>query len=220
VVRIIAGAAKGRQLHSVPGEGTRPISDRVKESLFSILGPDTEDSVWLDLFAGTGSVGIEALSRGARHVVFIDKAHQAVATVRRNLELTGFQKQAQVIRGDALRYLHQAEPDPLFDYIYVAPPQYRDMWAEALMALDQRPLLAPYGQIIVQIHPKEFGPVLLQRLELTGERRYGSTLLLFYEVAEQAADASAAADPDAGTDASGEPDDRANDQEAADAAAG
>ncbi len=188
MVRVIAGAAKGRQLYSVPGEGTRPISDRVKESLFSILGPDTEESIWLDLFAGTGSVGIEALSRGARHVVFIDKAHQAAATVRRNLELTGFQARAQVIRGDALRYVRQAEPDPPFDYIYVAPPQYRELWAETLMALDERPLLAPDGLIIVQIHPKEFGPVLLQRLELASERRYGSTVLLFYQLAEPAAE--------------------------------
>ncbi len=188
MVRIIAGSAKGRQLYSVPGEGTRPISDRVKESLFGILGFDVEDSVWLDLFAGTGSVGIEALSRGARHVVFVDKAHQAVATVRRNLELTGFQKRAQVIRGDALRYVHQAKPDLLFDYIYVAPPQYRELWAEALMALDQHPLLAPKGLVIVQIHPKELGPVLLERLELASERRYGSTLLLFYQLTESAAE--------------------------------
>ncbi len=184
MVRVIAGAAKGRQLYSVPGEGTRPISDRVKESLFSILGPDTEESVWLDLFAGTGSVGIEALSRGAHHVVFIDKAHQAVTTVRRNLELTGLGERAQVIRGDALRYVRQASPDPLFDYIYVAPPQYRELWAETLLALDERLPLAEYGQVIVQIHPKEFGPVPLQHLELVDERRYGSTLLLFYEFTE------------------------------------
>jgi 16S rRNA (guanine966-N2)-methyltransferase len=182
VVRVIAGAAKGRQLYSVPGEGTRPISDRVKESLFSILGLDTEDSVWLDLFAGTGSVGIEALSRGAYHVVFVDKAHQAANTVRRNLELTGLGERAQVIRGDALRYVRQANPDPLFDYIFVAPPQYRELWAETLMALDERPLLAEDGQVIVQIHPKEFGPIALQHLELVDERRYGSTLLLFYDL--------------------------------------
>ena len=194
MVRVIAGAAKGRQLYSVPGEGTRPISDRVKESLFSILGPDTEDSVWLDMFAGTGSVGIEALSRGAYHVVFVDKAHQAVNTVRRNLELTGLAEHAQVIRGDALRYVRQVNPDPLFDYVYVAPPQYRDLWAEALVALDERPLLAEYGQVIVQIHPKEYGPVALQSLEVVDERQYGSTLLLFYERIERdSEDASDAA---------------------------
>lgn len=188
MVRVIAGSAKGRQLYSVPGEGTRPISDRVKESLFGILSVDVEDSRWLDLFAGTGSVGIEALSRGARHVVFVDRAHQAVATVRRNLALTGLAERAQVIRGDALRYVRQAVPDAPFHYIYVAPPQYREIWAEALMALDERPLLTPDGIVIVQIHPKEFGPVALQRLELASERRYGSTLLLFYQLTESAAE--------------------------------
>lgn len=182
MVRVIAGAAKGRQLYSVPGEGTRPISDRVKESLFSILGPDVEDSVWLDLFAGTGSVGIEALSRGARHIVFVDKAHQAATTVRRNLELTGMRERAQVIRGDALRYLRQPPPDPPFDYVYVAPPQYRELWSAALLALDENLFLAPDGQVIVQIHPKEYSPTPLQRLKLASERRYGSTLLLFYQL--------------------------------------
>lgn len=181
MVRIISGTAKGRRLYSVPGSGTRPITDRVKQALFNILGPSVIDSRWLDLFAGTGSVGIEALSRGARHVVFVDKAHQAIATLRRNLEMTGLRDRAEIVRGDAFRYLHQATPDAPFDYIYVAPPQYRDMWRQALVALDEKPLLTEKGLIIVQIHPKEWEPLPLQRLALCDQRRYGSTLLLFYE---------------------------------------
>ncbi|MHB1318524.1 MAG: 16S rRNA (guanine(966)-N(2))-methyltransferase RsmD [Anaerolineae bacterium] len=184
MVRVITGSAKGRRLLSVPGTGTRPVTDRVKESLFDILGADVEDSTWLDLFAGTGSIGIEALSRGARHVVFIDKAHQAVTTIRRNLEMTGFLAQSELIRGDALRYIAQAAAGTRFDYIYVAPPQYEGMWATALRALDEHPLIAPDSLVIVQIHPKEYAAARLSTLELVSERRYGSTLLLFYGVPE------------------------------------
>lgn len=183
LVRVIAGSAKGRNLLSVPGTGTRPITDRVKESLFDILGADVQRSLWLDLYAGTGSVGIEALSRGAEHVVFIDKAYPAVATVRRNLDLTGFADRSEVVRGDALRYIAQARGDRLFDYVYVAPPQYQDLWAETLARLDERSLLVPDGEIIVQIHPRELHPVSLRTLEQADERRYGSTLLIFYRLA-------------------------------------
>lgn len=180
MVRVITGSAKGRRLLSVPGTGTRPVTDRVKESLFDILGADVEESTWLDLFAGTGSIGIEALSRGARRAVFIDKAHQAVTTIRRNLELTGFVAQSDLIRGDALHYIAQAAPGLHYDYIYVAPPQYEGLWATTLHALDEHPLLAPQGLVIVQIHPKEYAAARLATLELISERRYGSTLLLFY----------------------------------------
>ena len=179
-MRVIAGSAKGRKLLSVPGEGTRPITDRVKESLFDILGAEIEGAAMLDLFAGTGSVGIEALSRGARHVVMIDKAHQAVQVLRKNLALTGLADQATVIRGDAFRYLADPAAQHGFEYVYVAPPQYQDLWARALLALDEHDLLADDGVIIVQIHPKEARPLTLQRYYLARERRYGSTLLQFW----------------------------------------
>jgi len=192
LVRVIAGSAKGRHLYSVPGTGTRPVTDRVKESLFDILGADVEGSLWLDLFAGTGSIGIEALSRGAHHVVFVDKAHQAVTTIRRNLELTGLAARSEVIRGDALRFIGQASPGRSFDYVYVAPPQYQGLWADALLALDAQPLLAPEGEIIVQIHPREYASLELHTLALQEERRYGSTLLLFYAQTSQEEDGDAA----------------------------
>ncbi len=179
-MRVIAGSAKGRKLLSVPGEGTRPITDRVKESLFDIIGADIEGALLLDLFAGTGSVGIEALSRGAQHVILIDKAFQAIQVLRKNLELTGLARQATVIKGDAFRYLADSAAQRGMDYIYVAPPQYQELWAKAMLALDERDLLAYDGMIIVQIHPKEAHPLELQRFQLERERRYGSTLLQFW----------------------------------------
>ena len=182
-MRVISGSAKGRKLRAVPGEGTRPIAERVKAALFNILGADVEETSWLDLFGGTGSVGIEALSRGAAHVVFVDNAHKAVETLRGNLSTLGLSERAQVIKTDAFRYLRQVDSATTFDFIYVAPPQYQDLWAKALLALDDKPLLAPDGRIIVQIFPKEYRDLALTRLQHLHERRYGSTALHFYALA-------------------------------------
>lgn len=180
-LRVIAGKAKGRILHSVPGEGTRPITDRTKESLFNILRPDIPGSVWLDLFAGTGSVGIEALSRDASFVRFIDIGRSAVETVQSNLALTGFKENAEVIRGDAFSLL-QRSPDRRFDYVYIAPPQYLGLWKRAVQSLDERPgWLVDDAWVIAQIHPTEYEELDLQNLEEFDQRKYGSTLLVFFE---------------------------------------
>lgn len=181
-MRVISGKAKGRKLKLVPGDSTRPIMDRVKENLFNILGPFVVDSTWLDLFAGTGQVGIEALSRGARHVLFVDTVRAAIKVIDENLETTGLTAGATVLQADAFRYLEN--PRAPVDVIYIAPPQYKGLWLEALRVVDQRPSahLTSDGLVIVQIDPKEEQPVALQNLEETDRRRYGSTLLLFYEV--------------------------------------
>lgn len=179
-LRVIAGTARGRRLRSVPGDTTRPITDRVKESLFDILGGDIQEADFLDLFAGTGSVGIEALSRGAGFARFIDREPQAVATVRLNLETTGLSARAEVIRMDAFAYLARP-PDRSFDYVYIAPPQYKSLWKKALLELDGHPdWLTKDAWIIVQIYPGELEPVSLQHLVEFDQRKYGSTSLVFY----------------------------------------
>lgn len=184
MIRVISGRAKGRKLKRVPGDTTRPIMDRVKENLFNILGAAVVGSRWLDLFAGTGQVGIEALSRGAVEVVFVDAMWPAIRTVKDNLRHTGLAAEAQVVQMDAFKYLTQAAVRP-FDVIYVAPPQYLGMWGQALRALDERPsaLLTPTGMVIVQIDPKEYEALPLQNLVLTDQRQYGNTQLCFYEQA-------------------------------------
>ncbi len=178
-MRVIGGAARGRKLLSVPGQGTRPIADRVKESLFNILGPEVEGCLFLDLFAGTGSVGIEALSRGARQAVFVEQDRRAVKVIGNNLQRTGLAEGAKVIRADVFKFLRQP-PAEKFDIIYVAPPQYRGLWARTLHALERRDILAEDGLVVVQIHPKEFEPLNLGDLRLIDQRRYGSTVLCFY----------------------------------------
>ncbi|NLX11467.1 MAG: 16S rRNA (guanine(966)-N(2))-methyltransferase RsmD [Chloroflexi bacterium] len=180
-IRVIAGSAKGRKLKLVPGESTRPIMDRVKEALFNILGSGIHGASFLDLFAGTGSVGIEALSRGAARAVFIDMDRMAIRTIHENLETTRLADRAEVLRTDALVYLRRRSAEP-FDYIYVAPPQYKGIWKEALLTLDANPEhLNPDGVVVVQIDPDERDDVSLSTLELFDERSYGKTLLWFFE---------------------------------------
>ena len=195
-MRVVTGEAKGRKLKGPKTPGTRPIIDRVKTALFDILSTRVGDARFLDLFAGIGSVGIEALSRGAASATFIEMNYSVLKLVRENLKITGLGDRAEILHSDAFKFLqsHSSENQSIskvqgeareYDIIYVAPPQYHEMAARALQLLDHSQLVPATGMVIVQIHPKE-RPVLaavpLARLTLTDERRYGSTLLMFYEV--------------------------------------
>jgi 16S rRNA (guanine(966)-N(2))-methyltransferase RsmD len=178
-MRVISGTAKGRKLKATPGAATRPITDKVKEALFNIIDTNIVDARFLDLFAGTGGVGIEALSRGARQAVFVDKSRVAIDTIRFNLEHTRLSEHSQVIRADAFAYLAGAAG--AFEYIFVAPPQYQEWWLKSVRAIDARPAwLAGDGEIIVQIDPHEYQELALQNFEVIDERRYGNTMLVFY----------------------------------------
>ena len=183
-LRIIGGIARGRRIRSVPGETTRPITDKVKEALFNIIGPDIQDASVMDLFAGTGSVGIEALSRGAKFVWFVDLNWQPIATIRDNLKSTGLLDGAEVIRSDAYSLIQQPASHR-FDYVYIAPPQYKKMWSQSLICLDRHvDWLSDDAWVIVQIHPIEYesfdGVQKIQNLFEFDQRNYGSTLLVFY----------------------------------------
>jgi 16S rRNA (guanine966-N2)-methyltransferase len=183
-LRVVSGTVRGRKLKSVPGDTTRPITDKVKQALFNILAGDVIDSTWWDLFAGTGAVGIEALSRGAASVRFSDLNRAPIETIKWNLEHCKLAAQADVHRGDAFAML-AAHPDKQFEFIYVAPPQYKEMWSRTLLALDANPgWLTETGWVIVQIDPKEFQELKLNILEKLDQRRYGSTLLVFYGLKE------------------------------------
>ncbi|HEY6073566.1 MAG TPA: 16S rRNA (guanine(966)-N(2))-methyltransferase RsmD [Anaerolineales bacterium] len=180
-LRVISGEARGRKLRAVPGDTTRPITDRAKEALFDILAGDVVDSRWWDLFGGTGAVGIEALSRGANFVRFSERDRAAIETIRWNLEHCRFNTRAEVRRGDAFALL-AASPDQRFDYVYIAPPQYKDMWSQAVSLLDENPgWLSEDFEVIVQIAPKEYLPLDLMNMVEFEQRKYGTTLLVFYE---------------------------------------
>lgn len=169
-------------MKSVPGDITRPITDRVKESLFNILGPDIQGATMLDLFAGTGAVGIEALSRGADWVQLNDRHRLAIRTIRANLETTRLGARSLVTQLDAFTLLDQ-EPDRGFDYVYIAPPQYKGLWVQAIQSLDRNVgWLSHDAWVIVQIDPVEDAEVDLENLEEFDRRKYGSTVLVFYAI--------------------------------------
>lgn len=179
--RIISGTARGIRLQSVPGDITRPVTDRVKEAVFNILAGDIAGANFLDLFGGTGSIGIEALSRGANSVTFIDLHSQAINTIKANLKTTRLEKDAELHQIDAFRYLGGSATKK-YDYIYIAPPQYKQMWLTALHLVDDKPeWLVDDGWVIVQIHPVEYEAVELKNLVEFDQRKYGSTLVIFYE---------------------------------------
>jgi 16S rRNA (guanine(966)-N(2))-methyltransferase RsmD len=195
-MRVIAGEAKGRKLKGPPSDATRPIIDRVKTALFDILSWRVDDTRFLDLFAGTGSVGIEAISRGARAATFVELDAAALKVVRDNLQITRLGDRAESVRADAFAYLRSARGrGERFDMIYIAPPQYQSLAARALSQLDTEPLTPPGGLVIAQVHPREraeLDALALERLRRYDERRYGSTLLVFYEDASPELDEGAA----------------------------
>ena len=180
-LRVISGSARGQRLRSVPGDKTRPITDRVKEALFNIISSDIVNASLLDLFAGTGAVGIEALSRGAEYVRFVDTQSQAIRTIKTNLTQTNLTDKATVVRQDAFRLLASTS-DRAYDYIYIAPPQYKGLWSKSLRLLEQNiEWLDRDGWGIIQIDPIEYQEIQLANLDAFDQRRYGSTQLVFYE---------------------------------------
>jgi 16S rRNA (guanine966-N2)-methyltransferase len=185
--RVIAGSAKGIRLRA-PGAGTRPLADRVKQTLFAILELDLPGSAVLDLFAGSGAAGIEALSRGAASVIFVEKDPTAVAVIEQNLRATRLGgPAARVIRGDVVRWLGERERDRTFDVVIVDPP-----YAEATML---HRVLEILGEVDAPIRPdarvvaKHFWRDELPRrvgmLTVERERRFGETALTLYRREER-----------------------------------
>jgi len=180
--RIISGQAKGMRLKSVPGDITRPITDRVKGALFNIISADIVNSRFLDLFGGTGSVGIEDLSRGAQFVQFIDKNQAACSVIKEKLEKSGFSDKANIRKIDAFSFI-QGNSVSEYDYIFIAPPQYYGLWSKMVLQIDKKEdSLSSSTWIIVQIDPKEYEQLDLSNLEEFDTRNYGSTRLIFYKV--------------------------------------
>jgi 16S rRNA (guanine966-N2)-methyltransferase len=172
-MRVIAGRWGGRRLQAPPGEATRPTSDRVREALFSVLGDRVDGARVLDLFAGSGALGIEALSRGAAHATFVDSAPAAIRSLTANLSALG--ADAEVRRADARRFLGAASANGRhYDLVFLDPP-YRlagRLGGELAAALPS--VLAP-GAVVVTESDRR-APLELE-LELIDERRYGDTLI-------------------------------------------
>ena len=179
-MRVIAGSAKGRILRPPRTAATRPITDRAKESLFAILAPRLRGARFLDLFAGPGSVGIEALSRGCAQATFVERSRQALDGIRHNLDVTGLAAHAEVVPRDVFAYLRDT-PAP-FEVIFVAPPQWQGLWPRAVALLDREPGWLAEGAIVVAQHdPSESTALELAQLAAADERSYGRVTFTFFQ---------------------------------------
>ena len=175
-MRVITGTARGRRLKEPQGMDIRPTTDKVKESLFSIIQFDIEGRRVLDLFAGTGQLGIEALSRGAAEAVFVDR-RPAVRLVQENLALCGFTDRARVKSGDALAYLKSGEK---FDLIFLDPPYAADLLEQALTAIASFDICREHGIIVAESALETALPALAPPYTLYREYRYGKIKLTVY----------------------------------------
>ena len=185
-MRVITGSARGRRLRELEGLETRPTTDRVKESMFNILQFDIEGSRVLDLFAGTGQLGIEALSRGAAAAVFVEQRRDAAALVRDNLRLTGLADRARVVNGEALSYL--ASAGERFDLVFLDPPYAAGLWKPALEAVSRFDILSDHGIIICESPRDEALPEAVGLCRVHRTYRYGRVKLTTYHRGEGAAE--------------------------------
>lgn len=184
-MRVIAGKFKSRRLLPPRGTALRPTSDRLRETLFNILGPTIEGSLFIDVFAGTGAVGIEAVSRGAEQVVFIEKNTGAVKLIRENLKTLQVVAGVAVLSADALRGLEQlAARKVLADFIFLDPPYAQPTdYLRVLEFIDDSHLLAPSGLLIAEHARRMELPERLEKLERSRLVEQGDSRLSFYRLA-------------------------------------
>ncbi|MEO8601568.1 MAG: 16S rRNA (guanine(966)-N(2))-methyltransferase RsmD [bacterium] len=188
-MRVIAGSARGRRLEAVAGRSVRPTADRVKEALFSMLFSRASfaGAAWLDLFAGSGGLGIEALSRGAAAVTFAEQDRDARLVLARNLEQCGFAARATVMALPVQRVLGDlAKRDGRFDGALLDPPYGQGLAAETLSSLGSGSLLVAGAWVAAEHHADDKLAETYGGLQLTASRRYGSTALTLYQQSDGA----------------------------------
>ena len=179
-MRVISGTSKGRRLSTQRGQILRPTSARIKESVFGILGEDVVGKVVLDLFAGTGSLGIEALSRGARKAFFVERDRQALRLIQKNLSQCGMEGQSEILPGDAIRAIGVLEArGEFFDLIFVDPPYERGLLEKTFEKLVAHRIYHERSILVVQRDRREPLPESLEGWDLTRERRIGDTIVSF-----------------------------------------
>lgn len=184
-LRVTGGTLRGRRIRVPPGSAVRPTSDRVREALFGRLG-DLDDVRVLDLFAGSGALGIEALSRGAKQAVFVERSGAVAAVLHANLEALGLNASGRLLRAEAAAAVRRlAQEGDHFELALLDPP-YQDAAAieRALRALASSGILAPHATVVVEAS-KHAPPPLVEGLALVDERRYGDTVLHRFEAVER-----------------------------------
>ncbi|BEH10765.1 MULTISPECIES: 16S rRNA (guanine(966)-N(2))-methyltransferase RsmD [Geobacter] len=183
-MRVVGGSARGRRLAAPRGNRVRPTADRIKEALFNILHSGMEGfegARVLDLFAGTGNLGIEALSRGCSEAVFVDSHRESVTVIRRNLDELGFGDRARIIARDALSAIDSLEREGApFRLVVIDPPYRLGLADKVLGRLAESPLIAEETIIVVESAVDEVLPDLMEPLHLVDRRTYGDTALSFF----------------------------------------
>ena len=174
-MRVISGSARGRKLKELQGMDTRPTTDKVKESLFNIIQFEIEGRRVLDLFGGTGQLGIEALSRGADHCTFVDLRKEAVSLIRENLKLTGLSGRARVVQGDALSFLSSC--GETFDVILLDPPYHTELLEKSVERITEFDILREHGIMVCESAAERELPALPPPYERGREYRYGKIRL-------------------------------------------
>ena len=180
--RVIAGSAKGVRLRA-PGPGTRPLSDRVKQTLFAILEPELSGAAFLDLFAGSGAAGIEALSRGAASATFVEKDQGAAAVIDANLKATALAgPTASIVRWDVVRWLGEAHAGDRFDLVLVDPPYAESELLSRILDIlgGQAAPLNPGARVVAKHFWRDQPPERVGMLATERDRRFGETALTFY----------------------------------------
>ena len=184
-MRVIGGQAKGRLLKAPPGLQVRPTPAKVKEAMFAILGNQITDARILDLFAGTGSIGIEALSRGAKHVDFVEHHIASLKTLSANLERCGFMKQASIHRDNVSHFLMRAPRSiETFDIIFVDPPYHTGILSKILPLLSRGGIITQTSLLIIEHFHKSTLPNHIGHLNSIRAERYGDTVISFYSKME------------------------------------
>lgn len=179
-MRIVGGTKRGVRLASLPGTTTRPTADRVKEALFNIVAARVPGASVLDLFAGSGAIGLEALSRGARSATFVEYDRRAVRIIRDNVSRTTFEEQIRVITGDVFSALKERRVKGCFDLIFADPPYGRQLASRTLVAVADAQLLSSDGLFVVEHDKREELPTHRANMEQIRTARYGNTMLSFY----------------------------------------
>ncbi|MEY4480755.1 MAG: hypothetical protein RLZZ267_1433 [Bacillota bacterium] len=180
-MRVISGTARGRNLKAVPGTSTRPTTDKVKESIFSMIGPYFDGGIALDLFAGTGGLGIEALSRGIDKAIFIDADRKAIETIQANLATVKFSEQAEVYRNDSFRALKRLATRSLkLDLVFLDPPYVIRNMDEVIAELQTLQLIDAHSIVIVE-HDASFSyPEKIEQFTCTRRADYGDIAISIY----------------------------------------
>lgn len=180
-LRIVSGTCKGRALKAAPGTTTRPTTDKVKEAIFNMIGPYFSGGIGLDLFAGSGGLGLEGISRGLDQVIFVDRDSKAIQTIRKNIEICQFQSQAEVYRNDATRALNAILKRELtFNVIFLDPPYKLQQLTSLISIIDDQNLLEQNGSIVAE-HAEEITlPEKIGSLTKTKYEKYGITAVSIY----------------------------------------